>query len=366
MKFRKRVKVFPGFYLNFSNSGVSSTIGVRGASINFSKKGTYLNTGIPGTGFYDRKRIDGGGQQSSDSPASYNPIEYSNQPLPDEIKSADSSQLTSTNLIELKATLNEAYNDRIEISNEFHITKRKLKSAKRNRVIACIFIIGFFIKSLKNKILELDEYLKDLNAQYNNCYVDIDNHFDNSFKENYEKLVESYKLLLTTEVVWDITSSIYQDTFKSRSAASTVVTRTPVKFKFDNIEIIKSSYPAFHFENKNGGDLYIYPAFVIITNNKKEFGLIDIKEFMLYFSASRFLEEQRIPSDTVIIDKTWAKVNKNGSPDRRFANNYEIPIVRYGEISIQSSTGLNETYSFSNYEKSEYFAKVFNWYKNLL
>ena len=56
MRFRRRAKLFPGVYLNFSKSGIS-TIGVRGASINIGKQGTYLNTGIPGTGIYDRQKI---------------------------------------------------------------------------------------------------------------------------------------------------------------------------------------------------------------------------------------------------------------------------------------------------------------------
>ena len=48
-----------GLSLNLSKSGVSVTAGVRGASGTRGKKRTYLNTGIPGTGIYDRKRIAG-------------------------------------------------------------------------------------------------------------------------------------------------------------------------------------------------------------------------------------------------------------------------------------------------------------------
>jgi hypothetical protein len=57
MRFRKSITLFKGFRLNFSKSGISTTIGGKGASINIGKKGTYLNTSIPGTGLYDRKRI---------------------------------------------------------------------------------------------------------------------------------------------------------------------------------------------------------------------------------------------------------------------------------------------------------------------
>jgi len=64
-RFRKSIKISPGVKLNLSKSGVSGTFGVKGASVNVGKNGTYLNTGIPGTGVYDRKRIGEGSNQQN-------------------------------------------------------------------------------------------------------------------------------------------------------------------------------------------------------------------------------------------------------------------------------------------------------------
>ena len=49
-RFRKSIKLLPGIKLNFSKSGVSTTIGKAGASINISGRGTRGTVGIPGTG----------------------------------------------------------------------------------------------------------------------------------------------------------------------------------------------------------------------------------------------------------------------------------------------------------------------------
>lgn len=57
IRFRRSVKLAPGIRMNFSGSGMSWTLGPRGASVGIGKRGTYLNTGIPGTGFYARERI---------------------------------------------------------------------------------------------------------------------------------------------------------------------------------------------------------------------------------------------------------------------------------------------------------------------
>jgi hypothetical protein len=94
-----------------------------------------------------------------------------------------------------------------------------------------------------------------------------------------------------------------------------------------------------------------------IVDANKKFGLIDIRELDFNFHGQRFLEEEKVPKDAVVIDHTWAKVNKNGTPDKRFKDNYQIPICKYGEIELTSSTGLNEAYSLSSYEKSEHFAQ---------
>lgn len=56
---RKRKTLIPGVRLNFGKRGISATIGPRGASMTFGPNGTYLNTSIPGTGLYNRKKIGG-------------------------------------------------------------------------------------------------------------------------------------------------------------------------------------------------------------------------------------------------------------------------------------------------------------------
>ncbi len=367
MRFSKRIKVFPGFHLNISTSGISSTIGGKGASINISKRGTYLNSSIPGTGIrFSTKLANGQSSSHYTRNESVETIIVDDPDISIETTTSDLDELTSASMLELKDTLHEVFNDRMELSKEIQQVRNELMRAKNRYVAARIFLIGFVFKVFKNKVLQKSDYLTDLEEQLKNTIVNIDIHFDENFRDAYQSLVTSYQSLLTTEKIWDITATYEQDTRITRSAASTVVDRVPVNFKFDGIPIIQSSYPAFHLENKNGGDLYIYPAFVISTTNKREFGLIDIKDIQLTCSTHRFMERGTIPSDSLIVGQTWHKVNKDGSPDRRFSGNFQIPIVQYGEITITSSTGMNETYSFSSVEKAKAFADSFNNYESCL
>jgi hypothetical protein len=70
IRFRKSIKLIPGVRINLSKSGVSATLGGRGASVNISERGVYSNLGIPGTGISTRQKISGG---SSARPALLDP-----------------------------------------------------------------------------------------------------------------------------------------------------------------------------------------------------------------------------------------------------------------------------------------------------
>jgi len=368
MRFRRKIRLFPGVYLNFSKSGISTTIGIPGASINIGQQGAYLNSGIPGTGIYNRQKIGGGnrGKQTIILTDREKPIEtYSNEEF-GAIKTDEAEATTTEGLQELKKTLLDCYQERNDLKNEIVKVKSKLKFATVLMIVTYILIFGFIIKWFKENRKNKKEYLEDLEKQLKNCFVNIDMDVDEQIDTKYFTLLENYKSLLSCEKIWDITSSVGVDQKKTRSAASTSVTRRLVKFGFSNIDIIKSKHDALHFKNANGGDLYIYPPFLAVLDSQKKFGLIDIRELDFNFHGQRFLEDENVPNDASVIDKTWAKVNKNGDRDKRFKDNYEIPICQYGEIELTSTTGLNEAYSLSNYEKSEKFARAMIDYQQII
>ena len=60
VRVNKRIKIFPGVYLNITKSGPSISIGPQGAKINIGPNGAKVNAGIPGTGVSYNKKIGGG------------------------------------------------------------------------------------------------------------------------------------------------------------------------------------------------------------------------------------------------------------------------------------------------------------------
>lgn len=67
--FRKSIKLAPGVRLNLSRSGISTSFGGRGATVNIGQKGTRATVGIPGTGISFSQRVGGGGGASNQGAA---------------------------------------------------------------------------------------------------------------------------------------------------------------------------------------------------------------------------------------------------------------------------------------------------------
>ncbi len=61
----------------------------------------------------------------------------------------------------------------------------------------------------------------------------------------------------------------------------------------------------------------------------------------------RLVEDETVPSDARIADRTWRYVNEDGSPDRRFRDNPELPVVLCGQLHVTSATGLDELFQCS-------------------
>jgi hypothetical protein len=54
-RFRRSVKLFPGVRLNFSKSGISTSIGRPGATVNLGHGKVTTSVGMPGTGISYRE-----------------------------------------------------------------------------------------------------------------------------------------------------------------------------------------------------------------------------------------------------------------------------------------------------------------------
>lgn len=86
--------------------------------------------------------------------------------------------------------------------------------------------------------------------------------------------------------------------------------------------------------------LYFLPDRLLVREGKR---YTDISYVRLRVTAGteRFIENPRdVPSDARQVDRTWQYVNVKGGPDRRYKNNPQLPVMRYGTIHLTTSDGL--------------------------
>lgn len=385
-RYRKSFRLFPGVRINVSQRGISTTIGVRGASINFSNRGTYLNTGIPGTGISYRQRIDGPVKPAPSpfaprlpelpqpSPTVFDIPYYtlSELHLPGAIKSSDIDTLTSEGLQDLRSLLMAAVNEARTISNELSQAHAQIERLQQQELALTksLFGLGKFIHKKKIAATQVEKvdviaHENELKEQQCLCTVPVDTDLDNTFTQGYDMLIRAFKVVSSCQAIWDKTSAVANNSYATRSAATTTITRTPVQFTCQDTDLIPSNITPCRLENANGSDIYLYPGFILIYENASSFALIDWQDFEVDMRHVLFIESETIPSDTQTVDQTWQYVNKNGSPDRRFSNNRILPIVDYADIYITTPSGVNEAYCFSNTEKAESFCRAILAYKKL-
>ena len=146
--FRRRIKIIPGVHLNFSKSGITTSVGVKGASLTFGKSGTYLNTSVPILGIYNRQKLSS--SDTNPTPEIYNP-----QVLPelsDNIFSADIQEITSQNMQGVKEAIILAHQQRKELKTDLLKIQATLGTSKLKLTLSYILLYGLIKKTIPENI----------------------------------------------------------------------------------------------------------------------------------------------------------------------------------------------------------------------
>jgi hypothetical protein len=343
-----------------------------------------LNLGVPGTGVSYRTRLDApdrpprrrstDAQPGSDFTPAPAPVP---QPVAiphtygrTEYRSGAADALRTPDLRDFTELVSEMNARRRRLSRALDEIRAALRMAERRLSLANLPIVRWLLTERQPLIArakeELEAHAKIISEQQESCFVDADFDIADDVTNLFDELSRRFDELSKSSSIWDISDSVHVDRARSRSAASASVSRHGVEFSTASIESIESEFEALHLHNANGGDLFIFPCFVAIRKPDGEFAFLDIRQVQVRIEPTRFIEEGAAPSDAEQVGHAWVRSNKDGSPDRRFADNYQIPVYRYGQLFLTSDTGLNEAYMFSNWKDCESFGEAFQRYQRAL
>lgn len=280
------------------------------------------------------------------------------------IRSAGSASLTTGNLLEFKQLLEQAHHLREDLAQDLARTKRHEKDASyelaswdRSWLKRTVFRRRY--RALKEEVEILRGTHRELEKQQQQARLQTKVDIPPLATAAYARLKEAFVRLTSSQCIWDTIGQRSTNQIADRTSASRQVQRVRVHFRAGTCDLIDSQWQVPRLDNANGGDLFLYPAFILFFASGERFSLLEYRDLTIVTSVSQFIEDEQVPSEAKRIGSTWLKTNKDGTPDRRFKDNREVPIVEYGKMNLTTSTGMNEEYMVSNLAALAAFVAAF-------
>lgn len=347
------------FRFNLSKSGLGISAGFRGFRVGSGPSGNYIHMGR--NGLYYRSTFSGSKKNyHSNSRSQYFPSslgEFSHSQLT-EIESADILQLRDTSSEQFLEEINQKYNapvywKKITAAGLMGLLVGTIPfmvmiSALGLAEFDAIFLLLFYGLGLIFVIV-LSIYFYQLNQEQKNIVLFYT--MDNELESAYQAVHDAFHKLQSCDRVWHMQAQgkVYEPhEIKLSSGAGTIIRRQQIRLTNSSPEWIKTNItvPTIPAGKQV---LYLFPDRMLIQDGKR-FGAIQYTDIDINVDNSRFIEEDFLPSDAKTVGQTWKYPNKDGSPDGRFRDNHEIPIVLYNELHLTSPQGLNEIIQLSKHD----------------
>lgn len=369
LNFRRRVKIAPGINLNLSKSGLSLNLGVPGFNTTLGKN-RKSTIGLPGTGLSyqfhhgkDQKAKEKNGKNTESRNFEEDNVAVEKT---DNIISVSPELLDSGELSVINDLYTQILDTEKKLNQELARSEKEKKALEKKILILKIFLVGF-LPSVNEPILEsinfYENRLAEIKEDQINNKLDINYTIEDDINDSYLKLIDSFNEVKGMNKIWDVNRVESNDKVATRSLAAYSIKRISTSFSNDSISRIICSEQCMKLVNKNGADIYLYPSFIVFYEGGKRFSAIGYDKVEITYTLTKFIEEDPLPKDAEVVDHTWKKVNKNGSRDKRFKGNYEIPVVVYGEFTMKVGESLHEIFQFSNHRAGQNFYDLLSAYQ---
>jgi hypothetical protein len=332
--------------VNLSKSGVGYSLGVPGARIGTNSRGTYIRMGLGGV--YYQKYLDAGSAPQSQRPTPAEPATLPEPELENVITTASASSLKDSSATELLQEITSCHQKPLIAPWLIGIAALAAASVMAAGLptweaigIVLVGAAGHFVAT---------------RADYRRKVMHLDYELEPAASQAYVALLEGLENLRRLGGLWRISSSESNADTKYHAGAQISVNRHQIGAAFEPPRYIVTQTAVFAL-NAGPQRLYFLPDRILVYEGD-QVGAVAYENLTVKIEKVSFVEGDSVPGDAQIIGKTWRYTNKRGGPDRRFANNPELPVVRYAEVGLQSSSGLNYLIQASNLEKSQLFVQA--------
>lgn len=356
LRFRKSINLGCGLRVNLSRSGIGYSWGTKGFRITKSPKGRVTRTySIPGTGI---SYSASSGSKAKSSVTGRSQCNSHTMPHTNSGGINNNSGLGETSILQ-NAPIDMLGDEEYKVLTESAKKYMILKNA--GIAMACIGIALIIVGATQNEIRIIPIILGAIFfligiASGFFCFrfkPFLEYTLDDESAAEYQSRLNSWKRLMSSKGKWRVNTTAQVINKKINAGASNSITRTPI-FEAGKLPCgLSANIPVYAISIGNE-TLVILPDRLIVAT-KSTFAALKYESISFSIRNTTFIESQMVPSDTTVIGYTWKYVNKNGSPDKRFQDNRQIPKCQYAEISITSSSGMNTVLMISCSENLQGF-----------
>lgn len=341
---RESIRLGP-FRVNLSKSGLGFSAGVKGFRIGTGPKGHYIHAGM--NGVYYRKTLGGLGRKP-------NPKTGTGSDLGTEIAKLTADDKLPTYLAEDGVLMRRIISADVDLLiSETHADALRSLNEARERpsitLLLCIPVaLAFAIALFSGNATAMALLAAGCVAAYAvGRFLDLPRRnvvfaycLDPAAEKRYKAFLEAIDRIANVRGLWfvkaqgDITSL---HAWKKNSGASSLVDTkaTAVSYVLPPGVASNITPPMIVIDGKS---CYFFPDCLLVMENRR-FGAVRYEAMRTAVRDQRMIVDSA-PSDAQIVGQTWKYVNKNGSPDRRFNNNRQLPICLFEEIGMVSDQGF--------------------------
>lgn len=330
----RRSLAFGPLRVNVSKSGVGVSAGVRGARISTGPRGTYIHVGKGG--FRYSQRLDGGPRPGpSVAPRPLYDVAATRR-LVEAVDPGSMEQATADELLDEIRSKSAKRGATVPLAIAGSLllaygTLSAVEPSEPQSIRSIAAVIGLLI------LLSLP-WVRWWDRQ--RLTVRVDYEFDDLGSQVHEAIQRLVGAFERADKVWSVRVEDSHGDWKRNGGAGVSVDRHRVWVGWVPHFKIETNVRVGRLAMGIGGALiYFFPDRLLVFRNGAV-QAVDYAELMCEPSAVPFIEEGSVPQDAVVIGSTWRYVNRDGGPDRRFANNRQLPVARYGVLDLSTASGL--------------------------
>jgi hypothetical protein len=198
-------------------------------------------------------------------------------------------------------------------------------------IIAIIFLFISFQLAIVLAVVTYVVYRADVKRKTTPLFYEFS---DDYSEKKFHDSIASFSNLAIAKSSWRLKSKVAVGDWKRNAGSNSALIRHSSKIGKQNPSLLKTNVDVWGID-AGSIKLYLLPDRFFVFQDGV-YSAIPYSEVQASLQELEYVEQEALPSDATVIGKTWKYVRRDGGPDRRFNNNRQLPIVRYGVVAFSS------------------------------